>query len=277
MVGNKAVVEQQNKQVFQCRIAASGRRRQSRRAAGIPLTISIVEGEFVFCLDEIILAAVEQVRGSDCLQVPRDLVGTLRQHTFWLKGQAGYLQPGLTFCSRYVEAPETCQALMETDRCDRIPLALRTIVGLDGDIIQQIRNDYLEHNRILLIANTHRWLINQLTQKFRISAAQYIEGRWGNALNLLSWTPVIVTIGLRLSAILQSSAATTLQALGQWLLGWFLSTALQLGLAWACKLLIRWAMNVLLSYLANWALQRFLSPDPLFRSFAKRILGRFIP
>ena len=151
-----------------------------------------------------------------------------------------------------------------------MPLALRSVIALDGDIIHQIRNDSLQHPHFPAIVSTHHWVIDQLMAHFRISASQYIDSHPYAILirRLITWVPVGSGMGFTLFRVFQLQSAD-IHALKQYLLGLLISALGPLSRRVFSKLLLPSA--------ANWALRQVLSPNPRVRSFARRILGRFIP
>jgi hypothetical protein len=51
------------------------------------------------------------------------------------------------------------------------PQVVRTVISLDGDVIQQICRDYLAHPQFAAIVSAHHWLATQLLQQLRLSLA----------------------------------------------------------------------------------------------------------
>ena len=302
MGDNQAILQQQDKQFFLCRIGSAGRdavpkrgssaevqpsarsfperfsKPSSDRSWGTLLSVEIVGGEFVVCLDAMVLAAFQRAGTSGQISVPRDLMVALRQYAFWQGGRQGYPLAGITFGTRYVDAPERCEQLQAEGGCDsptgrpcqRIPLALRSVISLDGDILHQIRSDSLQNPRFPEIASAHHWVISQLMANFRISASQYIDSHPYIILirKLITWVPVGCGTGFTLFRAIQLQSAD-FYALKQYLIGLLISA---LG-----PLSSRAFTKILLPTVANWALRQIISPDPRMRSFARRILGRFIP
>jgi hypothetical protein len=92
-------------------------------------------------------------------------------------------QSGLTFCTYYEAAGK---------RSDRI--VMRSAIGLDGDIINQIRSDLLDNPQTSLeIATSHSWLIERLLDRLPMKKIDYTWLKtdltwraWGISLGILA-------------------------------------------------------------------------------------------
>lgn len=269
-----ASTQRSTPQVFRCRLRLSQKTGQLKLGDDPAFFVGVAADEFVVCMDRKTLAALETGQ-FDRVRVPRELLATLRQYAFWHGGQRGLAQAGLTFCCCYAESPESCQQILKTpDRCDRIA---RTIVSLDGDVLHQIRQDKLPElteNNILL---AYYWFVRQLLAELRASAAEYIEKRWGLALEWLSWTPFLCTVMQRAADFWHQMATGLAMVVQQWLVDWLIATVGWLAVGFLLKLLVRFLINRLLRFIGDWAFRQAISADPKFQQLAKRILGRFIP
>lgn len=198
-----------------------------------------------FNLTDEIIAEVEQYRAiGDRLSIPRSLLTDLRYYTL-LDGE-NRLQSGLTFLTHYQQA-------------NHLETILRSVISPDGDIIHQIKNDYLNHPKLLLIASTHYWLVSQLLLSLRLKITYY--------LNTVAWGIALITI---ISPTLRY--INNLSKLNPWQI--LLSLILLLPWQWVLKqyiipLFFRWLLRQTLRFL--------LSPTAWQRNLAKMILGRMMP
>ncbi len=227
------------------------------------------EGQFMFDLDAETVARIQEaIAQQETLLLSRERIAQLRQSAIWDDRDRQFLQSGLTFCTCYPVqrrsqatpgCPPTAAGLPRT-------IVLRTVVSLDGDILNQVRSDYLAHPDCRAIAGAHYWLVAQLTDQLDISLSQYLESRVGRLLRLLPWTPVVYSI-------LHQGQQFTLESFGTWASQAFL----ELGLAWVLQVGLQWLITSLLSLTGRLALRYALSPSPALRKIANQLLGRFIP
>lgn len=227
------------------------------------------EGQFMFDLDaETVERLQAAIAHQETLEIPRERIAQLRQSAIWGDRDRQFLQSGLTFCTCYPVlrrsqatpgCPPTTEGLPRT-------IVLRSVISLDGDILNQIHSSYLAHPNYRNIAAAHYWLIAQLTDQLDISLGQYLEGRVGKLLRLLPWTPVVYSV-------LHQAQQFPLESFGIWAPAAFL----ELGFSWALQVGLQWLITSLLSITGRLALRQVLSPNPTLRKIASQLLGRFIP
>ena len=124
-----------------------------------------------FNLNKDILQRIEHAQQiGDTLTISSKLLADWRYYA--LIDTENRLQSGLTFCT-YYRLGESNLALM------------RSIISLDGDIINQIRNDCLERPHFSRqIASAHYWLIQQLIEQLRLETLIKLN----QLLTLLCWS-----------------------------------------------------------------------------------------
>lgn len=153
------------------------------------------------------------------------------------------LQSGMTFCTYY-------QRKGDAKLSDRI--LMRSVISLDGDIINQVRKECLNNpQKSLAIATAHHWLIAQITRQIGVKSVSYKH------LHQKMW---IIAIAIAVVALILALAN---------IIPWWLSLAIAIVAAAIAWFVPRQA-SVRRSEWTKW-LQGFLSPDPSDRERAKRI------
>lgn len=138
--------------------------------------VKVEQGELSFFLYKKIVNQIHQARDNGySLPIPSGLLASL----------AYYLLSGITFYSYYHESLENFQTkpTLVNDTWRKV----RSVVSLDGDVIQQIRKDFLQDPNCAATASAHYWFSDQLLSDFR------------NNFNLLAWQlalilPALITV-----------------------------------------------------------------------------------
>ena len=145
--------------------------------------VRVEQGELSFFLYEKVVNQIHQARDNgDSLPIPPKLVASLTY----------YLLSGITFYSYYHESLENSQT--EPTLVNDTWRKVRSVVSLDGDVIQQIRKDFLQDPNCAATTSAHYWFSDQLLRSFRPN------------LNLLAWQialliPVITVFNCVLNSI----------------------------------------------------------------------------
>ena len=123
-----------------------------------------------FTLDKETLRHIQQAQQmGDSLKLSRQLLTDLRYYA--LIDDENRWQSGLTFCT-YYKRGSSQEALM------------RSVIGLDGDIIHQIQRNCLERpNFSHQISTAHYWLIEQVMRQLRFGKYVPLTG----LINGLAW------------------------------------------------------------------------------------------
>ncbi len=138
--------------------------------------VKVEQGELSFFLYEKVVNQIYQAQDNRySLHIPSGLVASL----------AYYLLSGITFYSYYHESLENLQT--EPTLVNDTWRKVRSVVSLDGDVIQQVRKDFLQAPNCAATTSAHYWFSAQLLSYF-----------WKN-LNLLSWQlalviPALITV-----------------------------------------------------------------------------------
>ncbi len=200
-----------------------------------------------FHLDQEILQSIQEAQSSGySLYISRKLLTNLLDYA--LIDRENRLQTGLTFCTYYAwnGSPE--------------PL-MRSVISTDGEILQQIKSDCLEHPEFCRqIASAHYWMINQLLGKLRLRQVLKLnQFAWG-----LSWVIAVVIVAIALPVMLM------LVQVKPWML-----IVLVLAL-WLLQQLLQSLLRRLLPVLGRWVLRQLLpallSRKPLEKKIATGIL-----
>lgn len=189
-------------------LAQPRRRRKPVRASdqpaehpeGIPITIH--QGDFTFHLNHALLdyIAVSQAKGYR-LEIPAGLLADLRHYSLLeeseMKGQDGkvrkvvHLQSGLTFQTDWYGPAPIPNSLQFSSYRKFSQTALRTVISLDGDVLNQIRQEYLIHPEGPEIIAAHYWLSQHLLQDVRLGIRNHFEFViWLVPLVFIGWTTV---------------------------------------------------------------------------------------
>lgn len=227
------------------------------------------EGQFLFDLDAEAVARIQAaIAQQETLPLSRERIAQLRQSAIWGDRDRQLLQSGLTFCTCYPVQRRSQATPGCRPTAAGLPrtIVFRTVVSLDGDILNQVRSDYLAHPDCGAIATAHYWLTAQLTDQLDISLSQYLESRVGRLLRLVPWAPVVYSVFHQIQQF-------TLESFSAWASQAFL----ELGFAWVLQVGLQWLITGLLSLSGRLALRYVLSPSPTLRKIASQLLGRFIP
>jgi len=219
--------------------------------------ISIEEGEFIFYLNQSVLQAIQAARyQGERLQIPWRLVASLQKLVLFDEGRLNRIQSGLTFCTYYVDQQDSQQMGGRQEQ-----FVLRTVVSADGDVINQVRRDYLQHFYCLEIVATHHWLINQLLSTLQLRSRQFI--------NWLAWGLSVVLVWLpTLSNAIASLEDNTPQAIA--------SGCLAVVLPWPTKAIVKRVLMFFSPQIMRAALRQMLSPNSFIRNTAQRIWQGFV-
>jgi len=197
-------------------------------------------------LDGILQAKAEKLR----LEISEGLLTELRSYAL-VDGESR-LQSGLTFCTAY---------RFELGR-KRVPSAaeeiiLRSVISLDGEIINQIRRDSLQDGTwCLAIATAHHWLISQLLYQLRIQAREVPHRvAWGLALFIVALI-AILCIGLAIAH--------------PWL--WIIFA----GLVWLLQFWGHRLLNQFVPWIYLQLLWQMRSPYPIVRKIVREILTQLV-
>lgn len=217
--------------------------------------IGIEEGEFIFYLNQSVVQAIQVARyRGERLQIPWRLVTSLQKLALFDEGNR--IQSGLTFCTYLVNQQDSQQIGSRHGQ-----FVLRTVLSADGDVINQVRRDYIQHPYCLEIVATHHWLINQLLSTLHRRSRQFING--------LSWGVAVVTVWLpTLSSAIASLQDNPLQAIA--------SGFLAVILPWPAKRMVKRVLMFFSAQIMRAALRKMLSPNPFIRNAAQKIWQGFV-
>lgn len=201
-----------------------------------------------FHLDEDILQNIQEAQAFGySLDISRKLLTKLLDYA--LIDRENRLQTGLTFCTYYAlkDFPEP---------------VIRSVIATDGEILQQVKSDCLEHPEFCRqIASAHYWMINQLLGKLHLRQVLKLnQFAWGLSLVIAL---VIIAIAIPLMLMLVQVQPWMLIVLV--LVLWLLQQLLQSLLSRLLPVLGRWVLRQLLPAL--------LSRKPLEKKIATGILA----
>lgn len=200
-----------------------------------------------FNLDKDVLLQIQYAQEtSRRLEISPELLADLRHYSL-IDGENPF-QSGLTFCT-YYGSGKSKEAL------------IRTVISLDGDIMQQIKGDCLESPHFCRqIAASHYWLIEQLLTQLRIGSLV----RLNLVLTILSWTIALFLM----AAMVMLFRSEFINYPWMFLLAMVMMWLLQVGL----QLLLR----LFLPSIRRWTVRRillgFLSYKPGDKGMAQQIL-----
>lgn len=148
-------------------------RHWSSRKYNLASYIKIEEGQVFFNLNEQALRKIYQVRIRDFpLHVPcslrlrllRDALLKREVRTLNRRKTEIHLQPGLTFYTCYSDEqePQKLDHSYFTASMIEKKKLLRSVISLDGDILNQISSSSLQHPYFSEISAAHHWLTLQL-------------------------------------------------------------------------------------------------------------------
>ena len=177
--------------------------------------VKVEQGEVSFFLYEKVVTQIHQARDNGySLPIPSKLVASLTY----------YLLSGITFYSYYHESLEN--SLTEPTLVNDTWRKVRSVVSLDGDVIQQIRKDFLQDFNCAATTSAHYWFSDQVLSPFR------------DNLNLLVWQIALIIpalITLIVNVLIFSRA--NIVSLGLFQLVMFLSPVVTLVYYWLINLL----------------------------------------
>lgn len=103
------------------------------------------------------------------MYIPRQLVSNLRYYTLFNDAQRKHFQSGLTFYCYYNKTIENSQIPQGSFNQVQRKIILRSVLSLDGDIIHQVRKDFLQEPNCEGIASAYYWLSEQLLASVQIN------------------------------------------------------------------------------------------------------------
>lgn len=246
MVKNKTASK-----TFRCQLVADAAKSPGSTAleSVSDIFVTLQQGQFILRLDEALLEQLHQVSSLGLrLKIPYSLAADLRRYTMF--DQVGRIQSGLTFCTYYASWFNTGKSEVISASTSAVrrsgKMVLRTVVSLDGDVINQVVQDCLQHPDCLKITAAHYWIMNQLLNGLRFNLkmpATLVAGASTIAVNLVF-----------LRQLLQMSVWGWVQLIGVPIASW---------------LLWRW----FLPNLRQWAIRQLLFPNAFVRGVTKRLLG----
>ncbi|MEQ8463182.1 hypothetical protein [Coleofasciculus sp. E1-EBD-02] len=202
-----------------------------------------------FTLDKEILHQIQQAQQmGDSLKLSRQLLTDLRYYA--LIDDENRWQSGLTFCT-YYQRGNSQEALM------------RSVIGMDGDIMHQIQRNCLERPKFShQISAAHYWLIEQIMGQLRLGTflplTRLINGLALGLALLIAMLLVIPFIPVFLKTPFMLIAALVM--IGLFFFGF------------------RHLLHLLRPTANQWIIRRilggFLSSKPGSKRFAKRLLTR---
>ena len=193
-------------------------------------------------------------------QLPDQLRSTIRQATLYqvipptyrrTRSRAiAYAQSGISFCTVYHDGKD--------GDARRV---VRTVLSIDGDLLQQISHHALSHPRCGEMIAVHHWLSGQLLHQLRLSISVYIDKimvggslsvflvNCGHSLPLLVTEPLLALPQLALGAIAS--------------MGWMV--------IWSfCRGSVLPRLN---RWIVRWVWQQLIMPQSRGRSLAGWLLG----
>ena len=200
-----------------------------------------------FNLDKDVLLQIQYAKDTNRrLEISPEFLADLRHYTL-IDGENS-LQSGLTFCTYYGNG-KAKEAL------------IRTVISLDGDIMQQIKRDCLEnHHFYRQIATCHYWLIEQLLSQLRLGSLVKLN----LLIIIVSWTIAL----LMMAAMVMLFISEFLNHPWMFLVAVVMTWLLQVGLLFLLRLF--------LPRIRHWIFRRillgFLSYKPGDNGMAKQIL-----
>ncbi|GEM_PF-4251103 len=232
---------------FKCRVIADAAKSSGSKVleSVSDIFVTIQHGQFILRVDEGLLAQLQDIQTLGLrLEVPYSLAADLRR--FAMFDQFGRVQSGLTFCTYYVNWFKSTESESTSAARRSGKMVLRSVVSIDGDVINQVVQDCLQHPDCLQITAAHYWIMNQLLDGLRFNLklpATLVAGASTIAVNLVF-----------LRQLLQMSAWSWVQLIGVPIASW---------------LLWRW----LLPNARQWAIRQLLFPNAFVRGVTKRFWG----
>ena len=164
-----------------------------------------------------------------------------------LLGTSSYLQSGLSICT-YFQQDDYAEPVM------------KSLISVDGDVINQISSDCLSHQLRPQLTTAHYWFLQQITRQLPWQRTFIVD--------LLAWSIAILLI-LCLIIAYPQGVLTNLLALGIVLIiMWGLQKILKFLLSFNAKAIDRWAIAKFLNF--------SISPQPWQQKMAKLFLQHII-
>ncbi|NES96516.1 MAG: Na+/H+ antiporter NhaA [Desertifilum sp. SIO1I2] len=129
--------------------------------------IRIEEGQVFFYLNPLILSEIREGKKQGTpLPLSEELLWNTQQLlAVDVQQTRSYPQSGLTFCTYYVEPQSDSQVPPELSKWrEKGQIAVRTVLSLEGEILNQIDCHYLSHPQCLELLRTHHWLVSQMLE-----------------------------------------------------------------------------------------------------------------
>jgi hypothetical protein len=235
-----------------------------------PVVVTIVAqtGHFIFQVNHALATLLDSPTADSLkLTMPNDLMAELRRSA--LLDELGRAQSGITFCTRYSDSNQD----LSQQGHDRYPpathqsasqpidqLVLRTVVSLDGDIINQVDRVFLDHPACLRVTIAHNHLIAKAMACLRSNTAAFLS-------IILQISPVLV-IGATVATNardLFSEARHDLFASLQWVATSCLSLALPM------------LRRQIIATIKSWLWRCLMVPTTPIGRVAHWTIGRFMP
>lgn len=146
---------------------------------GTRIPIRVDPGQISFYLNKKLSDQIQQAQAvGHFLNSPYSLLSSIRYYACFDKDWRYLFQAGLTFCSYYDELEDFRQA--PSTNWVRHKIKIRSFISLDGDIIQQIRKDFLGNRNCATTVSAHYWLGKQLLSHLKTN------------LNILAWQLALI-------------------------------------------------------------------------------------
>jgi hypothetical protein len=234
---------------------------------GQQVIITAENGEYEFHFNSDGLDAIIGLRErNEIPDLPNGLLSSIRQASLFQviprpyrrkKRAIAYVQSGISFCTVFTDA-----SLGETTAEDRRSRrVVRTVLSLDGDMVQQISEACLHHPRGLDLIAAHHWLSHQLLQQLRLSISNYID-----KVVLGGGLSVFVVTTLTNAATIMSEPMIALPRIALSLI-----SSIAITLIW--ELVRENALPRLNRWVLRWLWGQLMSPTSLLRSLAGWVMG----
>lgn len=202
-----------------------------RLSSNTRIKVKVERGEFSFCLNEAIVNQIQQAQATGYyLRIPSKLLVQLGYYACLSDTQGNRLQSGLTFYSYYFGSLESLQSQSLSD--SQLNRKMRSVISLDGDVIHQVCQDFLQSPNCEATILAHYWLSDQLLSSLRTN------------LNILAWELALFSPACAIAEVLPGPWPPALQLIpGSWSLksGILLITALVL-------ISVLWLLISIISY-----------------------------
>ena len=222
--------------------------------------IRIEQQQLMFYLNEPMLQAIQSARGcGENLEIPWKLLAEFRKLVVFDGQLFNRIQSGLTFCTYYVDSVNS-QQTGRSARGGQGQIVLRTMLSPDGDIINQVCHDYLQHDRCWEIVVAHHWLINQLLGNLGTKTGQVIQ--------VLSWVASFLSVWLPSAMSILSDLENIVRIV--------VSVLVAVLLIWPVQIIIKRLLTGLSPWIVRASLSQMLSPNPFFRNVSTFVWQRFV-